>query len=53
MSKSESKAFKGVVGRTPNQKKFIQTVNDPQYTHILMQDKDYVLLKNQAFTPSL
>lgn len=28
MSKSESKAFKGVVGRTPNQKKFIQTVNE-------------------------
>ncbi len=33
--------------------RFIQTVKDPQYTHILMQDKDYVLLKNQAFTPSL
>lgn len=32
MSKSESKAFKGVVGRTPNQKKFIQTVNEKDFT---------------------
>lgn len=28
MSKSESKAFKAVVGRTPNQKNFLQTVNE-------------------------
>lgn len=34
MSKSESKAFKGVVGRTPNQKKFIQTVNEKDFTLI-------------------
>lgn len=34
MSKSEAKAFKGVVGRTPNQKKFLQTVNEKDFTII-------------------
>lgn len=32
MSKSEGKSFKGVTGRTPNQKNLIQTVNEKEFT---------------------
>ena len=32
MSKSESKSFRGVTGRTPNQKNLIQTVNEKEFT---------------------
>jgi 4-amino-4-deoxy-L-arabinose transferase-like glycosyltransferase len=33
--------------RAKHLERFIQTVHDPVYTHILMQDKEYVLLKNK------
>lgn len=39
--------------RAKHLERFIQTVNGPQYIHIVMQDKEYVLLKNQALLPSL